>query len=223
MGIDWRTAAAAAADLAAWAGRRLFELGWLLMFWGIAGLAVLVPYLAARPLLQWSQSSLPRGVHAFVLVILFLMLGGWAFAISGDRGSALLQKLYSQGIRWTFLFSISLLLFATLCFASLSSTLSDWGVVRFEPAAPHGEFWRLQDFYMWHFLDSIPGLEVPETFLWNKPFQYQDHLTGLLLLLYKVLVILPVIGSFAAWNRIRKDARKKDGPGARMKDTCEIV
>ena len=102
-----------------------------------------------------------------------------------------------------------MLMFATICFASLSSLLSDWGYSRFEPPIPHGEFGKLHSFYLWHFFDSIPGLKLNETLLWKEPFKHLDHLSGVLLLLFKVAVIVPVISAFISW--FKEKEKKKDG------------
>jgi hypothetical protein len=197
-------------NLAAKTGERFFILGELLMFLGGTGLLVLVPYFGARAVLQWTQAALPTVVHGVVLLAFFVILWFWVWMISGDRGSRLFRLLYRQGIKWPFLFSIALLFFAVLCFASLSSMFNDLGRIRFEPAIPSGEFWRFQDFYMWHFLDSVPGLKIPETLRLNEPYKYKDPLSGVLLLFFKLIVIIPVIGSFTVWNRIRKEAKQED-------------
>lgn len=112
---------------------------------------------------------------------------------------------YKQGIKWPFLFSVAMFVFALLPFAALSSILADLGYVIFEPSVPRGEFWRLQDLYLWHFMSSIPSLKIPETLLWQEPFRYKDHISGVLLLAFKIIVIVPVIASFTVWARLRKD------------------
>jgi hypothetical protein len=191
-------------DLSGKIGEKSFALGGWLIFIGVTVLLVVAPYLLARGLLVWVQDNLSVPVHATVLSAFFGLVIYWAWLISGDRGNKLFRTLYTFGIKWAFLFSIALLLFATLCFASLSSILSDLKYVEFDPAVPAGEFWRIQDFYMWHFLNSVPGLKIPETLLWDEPMKHKDHLSGVLLLAYKLLVIIPVIGSFAVWNKMRK-------------------
>jgi hypothetical protein len=49
------------------------------------------------------------------------------------------------------------------------------------------------DFYIWHLLDSIPLLDIPQTIRWAKPYEYSDSLSGWLLLAFKAFVILPLI------------------------------
>lgn len=202
-----------ASNLLGTTGEGLFAIGGNLAFVGGMGLLILGPYLVTRPILQW-QAGLCTPVHATVLCFFFAVLLTWALLISGDRGADLFKRIYRNGIKWPFLFSISLLLFATLCFASLSGTLSDLGVVQFEPRLPRGEFWRLQDFYMWHFFNSIPELKIPDILLWPEPFKYKDHLSGALLLVFDVVVILPVIGSFKVSSRARKDAKRRQKTAA---------
>jgi hypothetical protein len=86
------------------------------------------------------------------------------------------------------------------------------GNVTFDPAIPGGDSGVsiVQDFYLWHFMDSIPGLDIPKTLRWDSPFQYTDKLSGWILLAFKLTVILPIIGSFAVWNEIRKEQREHD-------------
>ncbi len=71
----------------------------------------------------------------------------------------------------------------------------------------------MQDFYAWHFLKSIPGLNIPETLLMENLFKYRDRLSGLILLVFKLLVIIPVIGSFAVWKDVRKEQKKLEAQG----------
>jgi hypothetical protein len=55
------------------------------------------------------------------------------------------------------------------------------------------EHGTLADFLLWHVLDAIPGLKVPETIKWEAPLTYERASAGWLLLLFKVMVIVPVV------------------------------
>lgn len=173
----------------------------------VAGIVLLVlaPYLLARVSMQFAQTYFPTWVQVVVVAVFFLLLFLWAWLISGNRGLRLFTQLYKQGIKWPFLFSVAMLVFALLPFAGLSSILADLGYAKFEPSVPEREFWRLQDLYLWHFMNSVPSLKIPETLLWQEPFRYKDHLSGVLLLAFKIIVIVPVIASFTVWARLRKD------------------
>jgi hypothetical protein len=170
-------------------------------------LVVLIPFVFARFLIGLAWVNFPTWAQVFVVVVLFVLLSLWAWLISGDRGVHFFTQLFEKGIKWPFLFSVSMLLFALVPFAALSSMLADHGLAVFEPAVPKGEFWRLQDLYAWHFLNSVPSLKIPETLLWNEPLAYKDHLSGALLLAFKIVVVAPVIASFAVWIRLRKGSK----------------
>ena len=189
------------------ASRILFK--WSMFIVGIAAV-IEVPFLIPRILLEWTQNNLPLALHIIILTIFFILLVIWALAISGERGKKLFSTLYKNGIHWPILFSLPLLVFSIPCFASLTNTLSSLGYISFDPQIKPGDLSMIQDFYLWHFLESIPGLKIPETLLWNVPFKYKDGFSGLLLLAFKLAVILPVIGSFSAWNATRKEQEKKE-------------
>lgn len=201
-------------DLVSKVGQKSFILSELMMFVGATGLLVLAPFFLSRVVLQWSQSALPVVPHIIVLLVFFAILGSWAWVISGDRGVKLFRSLYKKGITWPFLFSIALLLFAIPCFASLTSTLNDHHLIKFDPAIPPQDYSQVQDFYAWNFLESIPSLNVPETLGWDKPYKDGDALARILLLAFKLTVIIPVVGSFTVWNRIRKEAKEVLGTPA---------
>lgn len=146
---------------------------------------------------------------------IFVVLLGWAWVITGERGEKLYEQAYKQGLTWPFLFfSLSLFLFSLPFFASLTSTLSDRGYVWFEPQIARGGLSTVQDFYAWHFLRSIPGLNIPETLLWETPYKYKDTLSGFILLVFKLLIIIPVIASFAVWKKARKEQKEKSRAGS---------
>jgi hypothetical protein len=184
-------------------------------FAGIVFLIVL-PALIARQVFFWTFLSLPTAIHIAALVVFFGLLGIWAWFISGERCYRLFETSYAQGIKWPILFSISLLWFSLPCFAALTATLHRFGHATFEPAFPADDIavGTLQDFYLWHFLDSIPGLDIPKTLVWERPFTHMDRLSGFVLLGFKIAVIIPVIASFAVWNDIRKKMRKPKNESA---------
>lgn len=170
---------------------------------------LLGPFVVARLGLQSSQVYLPLAAHVVVLIMVFALLLGWAWLITGERGEKFYKQAYEIRLTWPFLFvSVSLFLFSLPGFASLTSTLSDLGYVWFEQQIPRGDLSTVQDFYAGHFLKSIPSLNIPDTLMWETPFKYRDRLSGLILLAFKLLVIIPVIASFAVWKDVKKEQRK---------------
>ena len=84
---------------------------------------------------------------------------------------------------------------ATVSFAGLSAILHLHGLATIAPAqALQDPLWdSAVNFYVWKSLDSIPVLEIPETMGWTPAFGFTDHVSPVLLLLYKIVVILPLI------------------------------
>lgn len=192
------------------------QLNQKVLFGGGIVLLVLLPFFIARFLLEWTLTSVPLFLHWLVLAILFGFLFLWAWLISGHRVHSFFASSYAHGIKWPLLYSVALLVFSLPCFAVLTVTLSRLGNVTFDPAIPGGggAVSMVQDFYLWHFMDSVPGLGIPKTLRWDSPFTYRDTLSGWILLAFKLTVIVPVIGSFAVWNDIRKEQRKHEKEAA---------
>lgn len=61
------------------------------------------------------------------------------------------------------------------------------------PADEDDFVWRALGFYAWNLLAAAPILEIPQTLNWKPPTTLTDHLGGSLLLIYKLLVIIPLI------------------------------
>jgi hypothetical protein len=182
-----------------------------LLFFAALILLVLAPFLVARIVLQWSSTSIPVLLHWALVSFFFVILVFWAWLISGERGDSLFTALYAHGIKWPVLYAIALLVFSLPCFSALTVTLARVGLVCFQPPIPDADtaIASVQDFYLWHFMDSIPGLDIPRTLRWDNPYLYTDRLSGWILLTFKLTVILPVIGSFTTWNRIRRRTTNK--------------
>jgi hypothetical protein len=60
--------------------------------------------------------------------------------------------------------------------------------------------------YLWQTADAIPGLGVTETMSLSRPIEYDDWKLGLLLLLYKAAVLIPLIAAFRGVWKSRGDA-----------------
>ena len=170
-------------------------------------LLISVFYVGTRVSLEWSQHYLPLGLHLLVIAFWASVVLIWVRIISGEFGKEMFIESYVNGILWPpFVYSISLLVMASSVFASISVTLQRYGYATFKPPLPN-ELSPVVDFYMWHFVNLIPGLGIPETLRWTQPYQYSDHLSGAVLLIFKIAVILPVIASFKLWHDVRKTAQ----------------
>jgi hypothetical protein len=104
---------------------------------------------------------------------------------------------------------INFVIIAMGCFAGLAyllHTLSDPPL--FLPKTRPVEHGSLADFLLWQLLDAIPGLKVPETINWEAPLAYTHAGAGWLVLLFKVMVIIPVVSGIGHYL---KDEEPTDG------------
>jgi uncharacterized protein Usg len=70
-------------------------------------------------------------------------------------------------------------------------------------------FEEIAQLYIWQFCKSVPLLDINETLRWKPPFIYTGTGTGTLVLLYKIAVIIPIIGAFLAfWSTQVEDPKR---------------
>lgn len=117
-----------------------------------------------------------------------------------------LGLLYKKGFWWPVLFSLFVLYFSTLCFASLFYLLYKNYSTNIIPINQVNEvnFFTLQDFFFWHFLDAIPIFKIPETILFDIPYLYTDSFLGWLLLAFKLLVFYQILAAFSVSIKLIK-------------------
>jgi hypothetical protein len=70
------------------------------------------------------------------------------------------------------------------------------------PEADNDVHFELEELYVWNVLDALPGLKVPETLNWDEAeHSLDDRLGGGILLVFKLLVILPIVGVLVQYFR----------------------
>jgi phospholipase C len=146
------------------------------------GLIGYLAFLTANPIVE------AVAVYAVLLVAARLVIQTgfwrhWAFWQPSPREE---RRIAVYG---TVLALVVLTIFVTL----LLSELYERGVVRLDPA-PHGQVpWHFLEAYVWNLVDSIPGLGITETFNWKPPFTFVDGWSRSILIIYRLLVLAPVI------------------------------
>jgi len=55
-------------------------------------------------------------------------------------------------------------------------------------------YWRTELLFLWQFVDSIPAIDATTTLNWKPPYHLDGVSGGSLLLAFKVLVLLPIVG-----------------------------
>ncbi len=163
-------------------------------------------------LFTWlSRYVLANHMLSFQLIIFLLwgLLLVWAVTLifTHKRRELFFEKLQKLGSFTPIVYAFNLLMIAVTFFSSITYALAQRGVISLthsQPAAiSHG---AVTDFYMWHFLDAVPFLEVNKTLHWDEPLTYSSGWIGFTLLVFKILVILPVIAAFAwYWKKVDSD------------------
>ena len=155
-------------------------------------LLVLFPSIVAIGLVQWafSRDSVPLET-AVVTVLMATTFAGlwWAFAYGGIADTLPFGR-FEPTLRACILAS-----FAVVSFTSLTSLLVDEGVVEIShEARPEQDILdQSLDFYLWHLLNTVPLLDIPGNLNWTKPFEFDDSLGGLLVILFTGFVIFPLV------------------------------
>jgi hypothetical protein len=86
------------------------------------------------------------------------------------------------------------LVIITAAFAGATAIFYSYGwITASEPIVTERIVWEALVYYVWSLLDGIPVLEVPQTLNWEPAITFTDHMSGALLLAYKLFVIVPIV------------------------------
>jgi hypothetical protein len=138
---------------------------------------------------HWTRFAPIEIAALAVLVAATLAAAWWSFAetrvhrwLDVGRGEAMLASIVTLGL-------------AIGTFASLTQSLYDRGHLELQGDGVSSD--AIVDlafeFYVWHLLDSVPLLDIPQTLRWTVPYTYTDSVSGAVLLAFKVFVIVPLI------------------------------
>jgi hypothetical protein len=146
-------------------------------------LAVLVAQLAFR------QEILALEIAVVTILMLLTAFSVW-WAFTGRRVSEGLHI----GRAGPTVRTLMVAFFAISSFASLTSLLYLEGAIEIsEPLSQEDVIFETAVVYVWHLLDTVPLLDIPQNLEWELPFEFEDSLGGLLLIFFTAIVILPLI------------------------------
>jgi hypothetical protein len=164
--------------------------------------------------LRWSSEHLPRPLHVVVLVATGLLLIWGLYWISTEdlrtRSYSVITEWFG-GLAGPVILSTLLLVTAARVLASFTFILYDNGLVELTSniageAVTEGRIW---DFYLWHFLDVVPLLSIPDVMNLRVPVTYSGTWVGLLVLSFQalaVLILIPTVGWFIKYRRAHQPA-----------------
>jgi hypothetical protein len=197
----------------------------------MAGLFALMPgafaYTASRTVVE----TFPRWLQVVTLLGWFVLLAGISLLLyAPPLRRAARGWLATEAPRWLRPFNppervaawgaialyVNFVIVAMGCFASIAFLLHGLTPPFFLPATSPVEHGSLADFLLWHLLDAVPGLKVTETIGWKAPLTYDRAGAGWLLLLFKVMVIVPVVSGIGRYLREdRYGGQKSEGTSTR--------
>ena len=145
-------------------------------------------------------------VAAFLALQLFFALS----IATGRRRKIVLTKVHSTSVIAPLGYSLGLAIFSIGVYTAMMSLLNASGAAGLVESRGvlDFSFSRLQDLFLWHLLAAIPVVDLNDAFLFEKPFTYSTVWAGLLLLLFKVVVIGPVVGALAVWWKLMMRKRQ---------------
>jgi hypothetical protein len=173
---------------------------------------VLIPAWAVVGVAQWTFRQGNLALEIAVVTILMLMTGFFVWlafteqrlpsAPWAERARAFLSRTFgprlSEGLSINrsgpTIRTLMVALFAVASFASLTSLLYLEGAITIsEPVSQEDAIFEAAAVYVWHLLDTVPLLDIPQNLEWEVPFEFEDSLGGLLVILFTAIVILPLI------------------------------
>ena len=194
-------------------------LAWALL----AGLMLLVPGMVAYTISRTIVETFPRWFQVVTLLVWFLLLAGVSVLLYSRALRRRLRDWVRTRPKWPRVLSppervgawgaialyINFVLVAMGCFAGMAFLLHGLTPPLFLPATRPVEHGSLADFLLWQLLDAVPGLKVPETLRWPAPLTYERGAAGWLVLLFKIMVIVPVVSGIGHYLKDEEPRRPR--------------
>lgn len=156
---------------------------------------------------QLSSERLPEPLHILVLCIYVFALG-FLLRLIGTEDNR--EKYRRQIIAWLgprgmLVLPCLLLVTAGAVMASITFRLYNRGLITLDtcsgrPVTEAG----LLDFYMWHFVNIVPTLQLTKLWRWGEPYCYTQSRVGLLIFAFQLLVVIPSFNTIRFYWKHRK-------------------
>jgi hypothetical protein len=76
------------------------------------------------------------------------------------------------------------------------------------PSGPSASVWAAEELYLWHLADAVPLLDVPDTMNWTRPTALSGPAIGAVVVLFRLSIIVPVLGlAVAGYRRCQRAAK----------------
>jgi hypothetical protein len=182
--------------------------GWMMSIYVLPLSLVLVYGIVYYPL-RWGQSHLSPVLYYTLIGLSFVYFFFVMWYVS-RKEFYLYFKKKGIGAFFPLMLIIGLLMVGVTCFSAFTAALSDAHAINLDPAHPPRNFEPLVDFYIWHFCNLIPQIDVAETLHWKVKYTYNSNSVGWLVLIFKSLMAFIIIERIVHWNKWRKEDKKEE-------------
>jgi hypothetical protein len=162
----------------------------VLLTW-VAALAVLLTA-GVRGIHTWSLGAGSSMVSwagvapGIVLAAMFIAILGWVYWEVRMGNRTLGPYVVALAA------SVAVIGICTEAFSGLTALLWQEGHIASTGDDPPS-LWAAEQYYLWHLADAVPLIELPQTVRWTEPQGFDDRWSGVLLLLFKIMVIIPLV------------------------------
>lgn len=158
---------------------------------------------------QYLTEHLPEPLRIVVLVLYVIVLAWLLYATTEENEIKYRKHLVLLwGPHAMIVIPLIIVGAAAAILASLTFRMHNKGWVSLETCSGRAVSEAgLMDFYLWHFVNIIPSLQLTNLIRWREPYCYHQSRVGYLILLFQLLVVLP------SFNRIRFHWKRRHVPG----------
>lgn len=156
---------------------------------------------------QASSERLPVWLHAVVLVLYVLALARLLSIIGTEENRLKYHKAVNVwlGPRGMLVLPCFLLVTAGAVLASITFRLYNRGSISLETCSGRAVTEAgLLDFFMWHFVNIVPTLQLTKLWRWGEPYCYTQSRVGLLIFVFQLLVVIPSFNTVRFYWKHRK-------------------
>ena len=174
--------------------------------------SVLLFGLGSFILVEWAATSL----HPLVQTIVFFLLALVTIVLSAVLWNDRLQEeakkrhLFRGGPAAPLVYDLIVVLAAIALYGGATFALARHDPTAVSIVTPVGglSLERVETFYAWQMADSVPALKITQTLGLSAPLTYRSWKFGVVVLLFKLSIIVPIVGSVRVfWHQRQQRAR----------------
>jgi hypothetical protein len=174
--------------------------------------SVLLFGLGSFILAGWAATSFPPFAQAIVFLLFALVTIVLSAVLWNDKLQEETKRrdLFRGGPAAPLVYDLIVVLVAVALYGGVTFALARHDPAAMKLTSPVGELSveRVETFYAWHIADSVPALKITQTLGWSAPLTYRSWKVGVVVLLFKLSIIVPIVGSVRVfWHQRQQRAK----------------